>query len=82
MAFAEELSALVATLDLQIPTLLLGDPNGSVDPDRDFTSVRPRPVSPLLSRLLGYVALIPKASGGTRPQDQRPIAVLDVLYRL
>ena len=30
----------------------------------------------------GYVALIPKASGGSRPQDQRPIAVLDVLYRL
>eukprot|EP00906_Rhabdomonas_costata_P004015 RCo006024 len=26
--------------------------------------------------------MIPKASGGTRPQDQRPIAVLDVLYRL
>ena len=32
--------------------------------------------------LEGYVALIPKASGGSRPQDQRPIAVLDVLYRL
>ena len=33
--------------------------------------------------LQGYVALIPKSSGGgSRPQDQRPIAVLDVLYRL
>ena len=32
--------------------------------------------------LQAYVALIPKASGGSRPQDQRPIAVLDVLYRL
>ena len=32
--------------------------------------------------LSGYVSMIPKASGGTRPQDQRPIAVLDVLYRL
>ena len=29
-----------------------------------------------------YVALIPKACGGCRPQDQRPITVLDVLYRL
>ena len=29
-----------------------------------------------------YVAMIPKASGGTRPQDQRPITVLDVLYRI
>jgi hypothetical protein len=29
-----------------------------------------------------YVTLIPKASGGCRPQDQRPITVLDVLYRL
>ena len=26
--------------------------------------------------------MIPKASGGSRPQDQRPITVLDVLYRL
>jgi len=32
--------------------------------------------------LLAYVSMIPKASGGARPQDQRPIAVLDVLYRL
>ena len=29
-----------------------------------------------------YVAMIPKASGGTRPQDQRPITVLSVLYRI
>ena len=29
-----------------------------------------------------YVAMIPKASGGTRPQDQRPITVLEVLYRI
>ena len=26
-----------------------------------------------------YVAMIPKASGGTLPQDQRPISVLDVI---
>ena len=29
-----------------------------------------------------YVAMIPKAAGGTRPQDQRPITVLDILYRV
>ena len=29
-----------------------------------------------------YVAMIPKASGGSRPGDQRPITVLEVLYRL
>ena len=29
-----------------------------------------------------YVAMIPKANGGSRPQDQRPITVLEVLYRL
>ena len=29
-----------------------------------------------------YVAMIPKTSGGSRPQDQRPITVLDVVYRV
>jgi hypothetical protein len=29
-----------------------------------------------------YITMIPKASGGTRPRDQRPITVMDVLYRL
>ena len=29
-----------------------------------------------------YVAMIPKAAGGSRPRDQRPITVLDVLYRI
>ena len=29
-----------------------------------------------------YVAMIPKASGGARPQDQRPITVLEVVYRI
>ena len=32
--------------------------------------------------LQAYVAMIPKASGGSRPQDQRPITVLDVAYRI
>lgn len=29
-----------------------------------------------------YVAMIPNSAGGTRPQDQRPITVLEVLYRV
>ena len=32
--------------------------------------------------LEAYVSMIPKASGGTRPRDQRPITVLDLLYRI
>lgn len=32
--------------------------------------------------MVAYVSMIPKASGGTRPQDQRPITVLDLLYRV
>ena len=42
-------------LDLQIPTLLLGDFNGSMDPCQDFlsTSGSKRPACPLLAHLLG-----------------------------
>ena len=29
-----------------------------------------------------YIAMIPKASGGARPRDQRPITVLEVMYRV
>ena len=29
-----------------------------------------------------YVTMIPKASGGSRPEDQRPITVLDLAYRI
>ena len=29
-----------------------------------------------------YVAMIPKACGGSRPRDQRPITVLDLVYRI
>ena len=29
-----------------------------------------------------YVAMIPKSAGGSRPQDQRPITVLEVPYRI
>ena len=32
--------------------------------------------------LEAYVVMIPKASGGSRPRDQRPITVLPVVYRL
>jgi len=50
--FGKTFMELVACLDMQIPTLLLGDFNGSVTPDKDFSSAE-RPVCPLLSRLLG-----------------------------
>ena len=43
---------LVAMLDMQIPTLLLGDFNGSVSPSRDYSSGEGS-VCGLLSRLLG-----------------------------
>ena len=42
----------VAGLDMQIPTLLMGDFNGTVASDRDHSSGL-GPVCPLLSRLLG-----------------------------
>ena len=32
--------------------------------------------------LNAYVTMIPKASGGSRPEDQRPITVLELLYRV
>ena len=32
--------------------------------------------------LQAYVTMIPKATGGTRPRDQRPITVLEVIYRV
>ena len=35
-----------------------------------------------LEWLEAYVVMIPKASGGSRPRDQRPITVLPVVYRL
>ena len=43
------------TLDMQIPTLLMGDFNGSMDPPSDFlsSSGHRRPPCPLLSQLLG-----------------------------
>ena len=43
------------TLDMQVPTLLLGDFNGSICPPRDFQSASGshRPACPLLSALLG-----------------------------
>ena len=43
------------TLDMQMPTLLMGDFNGSMDPPSDFlsSSGHRRPPCPLLSQLLG-----------------------------
>ena len=32
--------------------------------------------------LVAYVSMIPKSAGGSRPRDQRPITVLDLLYRI
>ena len=51
LAFLE----LLYCLDMQVPTLLLGDFNGSACPSRDFNSVSGarRPACPLLGQLLG-----------------------------
>ena len=43
---------LVASLDMQLPTLFMGDFNGTIAPERDYSSGE-GPVCPLLSRLLG-----------------------------
>ena len=51
-AFNEVFLDFVASLDMQLPTLLLGDLNGTVEPSRDHSSGA-GPVCPLLSRLLG-----------------------------
>jgi len=48
MAFLE----MVSSLDLQIPTLLMGDFNGTISPERDYSSGLGH-ISPLLARLLG-----------------------------
>jgi len=32
--------------------------------------------------LHAYVAMVPKSSGGVRPQDQRPITALELVYRV
>jgi exonuclease III len=54
-AFVSLVQEVTHGLDMQVPTLLLGDFNGSADPPRDFLSVSGsrRPVCPLLSHLLG-----------------------------
>ena len=46
--FLEMLSA----LDMQVPNLLLGDFNGGMFPDRDFSDGKGQ-VCPLITRLLG-----------------------------
>ena len=53
--FTEALLEVTHTLDLQIPTLLLGDFNGSIWPGRDFhgASSSRRAACPLLTHLLG-----------------------------
>ena len=53
--FSEALLAVTHVLDMQVPTLLMGDFNGSVLPGRDFqgTTSSRRAACSLLSRLLG-----------------------------
>ena len=51
-AFDTAFGEMVAGLDLQAPTLLLGDFNGSVSPQRDYASGA-GDVCPLLTRLVG-----------------------------
>ena len=51
-AFNSEFMALIASLDMQIPTIFMGDFNGTVQPNRDYSSGA-GPVCPLLTRLLG-----------------------------
>ena len=51
--FAAAMLDLVHSLDMQVPTLLLGDWNGTVCPARDYMSGGRRSPCPLLARLLG-----------------------------
>ena len=53
--FVEALQEVTSALDMQVPTLLMGDFNGSVCPPRDFQgeSAGRREACPLLARLLG-----------------------------
>ena len=51
--FAEALLALTHTLDMQVPTLLMGDFNGVLLPARDCHGATSRPPCPLLADLLG-----------------------------
>ena len=53
-AFVATFLDFVSGLDMQIPTLFLGDFNGTVCPDRDYSSGLAG-VSPLLTRLLDLV---------------------------
>lgn len=57
-------------LDLQVPTFILGDFNGSVDPPRDFLSQSGsrRPVCPLLAHLLGPGAAWVDVCAAVQPQ--------------
>ena len=65
--FVEAMLALVHSLDMQVPTLLMGDFNGALLPARDCHGSHSRPPCPLLQQLLGpgsawvdvHVALLP-----------------------
>ena len=53
--FHTTMMRLVSSLDMQVPTLLLGDFNGSADPKRDFHRGVGRLISPLLTSLLHHL---------------------------
>ena len=69
-AFVPEFISMVASLDLQIPTLFMGDFNGSIDPDQDFNAGDRRPVSLLLTRLLGPGGPLLDAQLAVSPEDR------------
>ena len=51
--FVDAMLAVTHTLDMQVPTLLMGDFNGALIPAQDCRGTHPRPPCPLLSQLLG-----------------------------
>ena len=52
IGFNAEFLEMISSLDMQVPTIFLGDFNGTISPERDYNSGTGL-VCPLLSRLLG-----------------------------
>ena len=53
--FVDAMLAVTHALDMQVPTLIMGDFNGALVPAQDCRGTHPRPPCPLLSQLLGPV---------------------------
>ena len=70
-AFDTEFAAMTFALDMQVPTLLLGDFNGSINPTDDYQSASGsrRPPCALLAELLGPVKAMPWRARKPTPQD-------------